>query len=322
MIRNRVPALVGNYTVADRPADVTLRYIVIHATELSYPETVTRFQTANQVSAHAVLRGSDGLVTEMVIPKDIAWHAGNWDMNVRSLGIEQEAFEHDASSFTAPMLRSLAELILTWSRKYEIPLDRAHIIGHDNVPGRTSADQLAMHRDPGKLFDWQRLFDLLGIATPRIREPQVGAAVEVVATVAVVYAAPTTDSVLIAPTDQPAWQHQVSFGQQFVCVAQQDGWTAIWYGGQIGWVKNSANRVLTQVPADIWQTDAEATAIYGTTQSGAEPLTTVAAGEQYVIGQRLTGLQTSEVTGRFQAQPTATQFNQIWFNHRLAYVRA
>lgn len=322
MIRNRVPALAGNYTVADRPNDTALHYIVIHATELSYPETVTRFQTAHQVSAHAVLRGSDGLVTEMVAPKNIAWHAGNWDMNVRSLGIEQEAFEHDASSFTIPMLRALAELILTWSRKYAIPLDRAHIIGHDNVPGRIPADQLAMHRDPGTLFDWQRLFDLLGIATPRIREPQVGVAVEVVANVASVYVSPTTDSALIAPTDQPAWQHQVSFGQRFVCAAQQDGWTAIWYGGQIGWVKNPANQVLTQVSTDIWQTDAETTEIYGTTQPEAEPLATVAAGEQYVIGQRLAGLQTSEVAGRFQVQPTATQFNQIWFNHRLAYVRA
>lgn len=322
MIRNRVPALVGNYTVADRPVDTVLNYIVIHATELSYSETVTRFQTAHQVSAHAVLRGSDGLVTEMVAPKDIAWHAGNWDMNVRSLGIEQEAFEHDAASFTTSMLRALAELILAWSREYQVPLDRAHVIGHDNVPGRTPADQLAMHRDPGALFDWQRLFELLGIATPRLREPQVGAAVEVVANVASVYVSPTTDSALIVPPEQSAWQHQISFGQQFVCVAQRNGWTAIWYGGQIGWVKNPANQVLTQVTADIWQADAEATAIYGTTQPDAEPLMTATAGEQYVIGQRLTGLQTSEVAGRFQAQSTATQFNQIWLNHRLAYVYA
>ena len=322
MIQNKIPALIGNYTIANRPVDVAMTYIVIHATELPYSDTVTRFQTAHQVSAHAVLRGTDGLVTEMVDPKNIAWHAGNWDVNVRSLGIEQEAFEHDAASFTVPMLRALAKLILTWSQDYKIPLDRAHLIGHDNVPGRTPADQLEMHRDPGALFDWQRLFGLLGITTPPIREPQVGAAVEVVANVAAVYVAPTTDSALIVTTDEPAWRHQVSFGQQFVCAGQRAGWTAIWYGGQIGWVKNTANRALTQVVTETWQPDTESTAIYGSTQPNAEPIARVAPGERYVIGQRLMGLRTDEVAGQFRAQAASTQFIQIWFNHRLAYVRA
>lgn len=46
--------------------------------------------------------------------------------------------------------------------KYDVPLDRAHIIGHDNVPGTTPATIPGMHWDPGPYWDWSHYFDLLG----------------------------------------------------------------------------------------------------------------------------------------------------------------
>ncbi len=123
------PALVSNYTHAKRPVDVRIHYIVIHATELSYSDTIARFQSANQVSAHVVIRQADGHRTEMVAPGNVAWHAGNWDMNCRSLGIEQEAYIEDSAAYTESMMAALAIQIQEWSARYHVPLDRAHLLG-------------------------------------------------------------------------------------------------------------------------------------------------------------------------------------------------
>src|SRR5690606_15918515 len=40
--------------------------------------------------------------------------------------------------------------------------DRAHIIGHDNVPAITPDRVPAMHWDPGPYWDWAHYFELLG----------------------------------------------------------------------------------------------------------------------------------------------------------------
>ena len=60
------------------------------------------------------------------------------------------------------MYRSSAELVRYLTKKYDIPVDRAHILGHDNVPGINPAGVQAMHEDPGPYWDWAHYFDLLG----------------------------------------------------------------------------------------------------------------------------------------------------------------
>ena len=71
--------------------------------------------------------------------KDVAWHAGNWYVNAKSIGMEHEGFltEPDAW-YTEAMYRSSARLVKYLADKYDIPLDRQHILGHDNVPGTTT----------------------------------------------------------------------------------------------------------------------------------------------------------------------------------------
>ena len=58
----------GNYDLADRPADgLAIRYVVVHDTEEGYDSTLAEFQDSHAyVSAHYVIRSSDGLVTQMV----------------------------------------------------------------------------------------------------------------------------------------------------------------------------------------------------------------------------------------------------------------
>ncbi len=150
-----VQAHSSNYTNASRGAG-DINYVVIHTTQGSYSGAISWFQnsTAN-VSAHYVIRSSDGAVTQMVLEEDIGWHAGNWTYNEQSVGIEHEGYVDDASWYTTAMYNSSAKLTADIADRNNIPLDRNHIIAHSEVPGAT-------HTDPGSNWDWARYMELVG----------------------------------------------------------------------------------------------------------------------------------------------------------------
>ncbi|SCF29596.1 SH3 domain-containing protein [Micromonospora viridifaciens] len=153
------PAYSGNYTVANRPTDYRINYVVIHVTQGSYAGSISWFQNPSaRVSAHYTFRSSDGAVTQSVREKDIAWHAGNWTYNTQSIGIEHEGYVDDASWFTDAMYRASAALTRNLANKYGIPKDRNHIIGHIEVPGAT-------HTDPGPNWNWTYYMQLVNGVT-------------------------------------------------------------------------------------------------------------------------------------------------------------
>lgn len=152
----------GNHDLADRPNSQKVRYIVIHSTEGSYAGTVNLVQDPTYVSWHYTLRDSDGHIAQHVPTKDVAWHAGNWYVNAKSIGLEHEGYAARGDWFTEVMYRNSASLVRYLAAKYDIPLDRQHILGHDNVPGITPAYVAGMHWDPGPYWDWGHYFELLG----------------------------------------------------------------------------------------------------------------------------------------------------------------
>lgn len=311
------PALTENYTIANRPTDVSIHYIVIHATELSYPDTIARFQNPNHVSAHVVIRQHDGHRTAMVAPKDVAWHAGNWDMNCRSLGIEQEAYVADVTSFTEPMMGALASQILEWSAQYAIPLDRAHLLGHDNVAAPIKKVRTQMHCDPGWSFDWERLFQKLGVVPAPNLPVNIGQGVRIVTHYADLFQYPALESSVIGRLADTL-TYRASYGQEFVCVAEHGAWLAIDFNGQRAWLRQSQvsgiRRPILKVSRRM--------AIYGSTQSGAPATGFLQPDEQYVITDELAGLQTSDAAGHLTVHATHDVFKQIWYGHRIAYVKA
>jgi N-acetyl-anhydromuramyl-L-alanine amidase AmpD len=108
------------------------------------------------VSAHYVVRSGDGFVAQCVRERDIAWHAGNWDHNTRSIGIEHEGWSTQPSYFTHTMYERSARLTAGICDRYGLPKDRAHIIGHHEVPGSD-------HTDPGAHWDWVRYIRLVNL---------------------------------------------------------------------------------------------------------------------------------------------------------------
>jgi N-acetyl-anhydromuramyl-L-alanine amidase AmpD len=167
------PSNYGNYDTAGRPsamvtptgqpASMRIRYIIIHDTEGSYSSAISTFQNpASYVSANYVIRSSDGAVTEMVRPGDVSWGAGNWYVNMHAINIENEGFAAQGGTwYTGAMYQADAALVRYLAAKYGIPLDRAHILGHEDVPGPTDAWTAAQHWDPGPFWNWNHFMALV-----------------------------------------------------------------------------------------------------------------------------------------------------------------
>lgn len=146
----------SNYTNAGRPP--TINKIIVHVAQGSYSGTLNWFRDPRaQASAHYTV-GRGGAVGQSVNEADIAWHAGWWDYNKKSIGIEHEGYVSNPGYwFTDAMYRSSAKLSAYLCKKYRIPVDRAHIIGHNQVPGCSGAGGgVGCHTDPGSGWNWDK----------------------------------------------------------------------------------------------------------------------------------------------------------------------
>lgn len=158
-------------------------YIVIHFTSAVVnhrndpynEEHLRELFTSNGVSINYIIL-RDGTL-KCYVPEDrVAWHAGKGEiagekytnaLNRYSIGIEIAAigskndmspylssWEYDSLDqsfigFTDQQYEALKLLVDDLCVRYGIPLDRSHIIGHDEYsPTKT---------DPGELFDWSRI---------------------------------------------------------------------------------------------------------------------------------------------------------------------
>lgn len=278
------PTDYGNYDYASRPDDgLPVRYIVIHNTEIDYNTTLRVFQNpANYVSAHYLVRSSDGQVAQLLRPKNVGWHAGNWYVNGESIGIEHEGIAIEGASwYSEQMYRASARLVRYLAQKYRIPIDRAHIIGHDEIPGPAPANQAGMHWDPGPFWDWAHYMELLGSpianGVPPADSPILTIKPDFAsnrppmtycydqekddcrdvpvegANFIYLYSAPSFSAPLVTnsylggdPSRANNWANKAVTGQQFVSAGRQGDWQAIYYGGGVAWLYNPQNAVTAQ----------------------------------------------------------------------------
>ena len=152
----QVPAAWTNYAHVRRKGSA-IRVVVVHVTESSFASTVAWFRNPRSgVSAHYVV-GRDGQIVQMVPDDEIAWHAGNHWYNAHSIGVEDEGIVEVPGTFTDVEYRASASLVAGLLRRYRIPADRRHVIGHNQVPdpyhpGRYGG--YAHHTDPGPSWNW------------------------------------------------------------------------------------------------------------------------------------------------------------------------
>jgi hypothetical protein len=300
-------------------------------------------QDPTYVSWQYTLRSADGHVAQHVKAKDVAWQAGNWYINAKSIGLEHEGFAADGSWYTEALYRSSAKLVRYLAAKYDIPLDRAHIIGHDNVPGTVPSTVAGMHWDPGPYWDWSHYFDLLGASFDGVPSPRGGlvtirpdydtnkpaftgceAAGQPCAPhgsgSVILHTEPRADAPLLTdvalhPDGSPGTMHisdhssRVETGQRYAIADRQGDWTAIWYLGQKGWFHNPKSN-----PAALWSAGLVATPkagkasipVYGRAYPEA------AAYPSHVPVQAVTPLQYSLPAGQKYAVGHVTGSEYYW----------
>jgi hypothetical protein len=115
-------------------------------------------------SAH-YLTWPDGRPRAQLLPeRDAAWAAGNREYNLRSINVEHEKLRL-SDPWTDEEYRRLAWLSARIIRRNPaIVPDRAHVIGHNEVPDPVHPGRFGgagNHADPGPGFEWPRFMALL-----------------------------------------------------------------------------------------------------------------------------------------------------------------
>jgi N-acetyl-anhydromuramyl-L-alanine amidase AmpD len=147
-----------------------VQYIVIHDTEGGWDASVSTLQNDPNKSVQYIV-GTDGRTAQFVTEETTAWHAGNFYFNQRSIGIEHVG--KSTQPYTEANYVASAKLVNHLADKYGVPRDRAHIIGHDQIPdgkilpqsaapcsdsprtceGNMAYGGLGHHTDPG-VWEW------------------------------------------------------------------------------------------------------------------------------------------------------------------------
>ncbi|MBJ6982231.1 peptidoglycan recognition family protein [Luteimonas sp. MC1572] len=154
------PAHSSNYN-ASRAAAVSA--VTLHTAQGSYAGTISWFKNStSSVSAHYVIRSSDGQVTQMVRNAHTAWHVRN--QNSYTLGIEHEGYVNNSAWYTTAMYNASAALVRDFCAKYSAiscasayrgaPSSGINVLptsvkvkGHQHFTGQT-------HTDPGINWNW------------------------------------------------------------------------------------------------------------------------------------------------------------------------
>ncbi len=165
-----------------RTAGLAVDTIVIHDTEGGWNASVATLQNDPGKSAHYLIDVDGSRVTQFRPETDITWHSGNQNYNGRSIAIEHVGYIDDPNGFADGLYETSAKLVENIRTRYTIPLDRAHIIGHYQVP---DGSQIAMaspacaeplmscinnnkyggashHTDPGPQWQWCQYMQRLG----------------------------------------------------------------------------------------------------------------------------------------------------------------
>jgi N-acetyl-anhydromuramyl-L-alanine amidase AmpD len=152
---------------------VAVTHYAIHTVQGTYAGCISWFKNCTaQVSAHYVVRSSDGQVTQMVSEANKAWHIGS--ENPYTIGTEHEGYVDDASWYTTAMYTSSAALARDIAGSgYGISGLRTFygaattgtystgacvkIKGHQHYPNQT-------HTDPGVNWNWEKFYTLINNA--------------------------------------------------------------------------------------------------------------------------------------------------------------
>jgi hypothetical protein len=125
------------YTVADGNFDTSrapvIDRIIIHTTVGTKEGAIARFgKSGTGVSAHYLVTWEGELIA-FLEEYYTAYHAGNYQMNQRSIGIEHEDKGNYTSVRPDALYETSSRLVADICKFYNIPCDREHILKHNEI---------------------------------------------------------------------------------------------------------------------------------------------------------------------------------------------
>lgn len=154
--------------------------IVIHDTEGGWDASVATLQNDSGKSVHYIVDADGSRVGQFVPESYTAWHAGNYCWNQRSVGIEHVGYA--SKTYKTALYQKSVELVQSIRSRHTVPLDRAHLVGHYQIPNgnvmaqcsaacsagldacesSTSYGGANHHTDPGYNWQWCQYMEMLG----------------------------------------------------------------------------------------------------------------------------------------------------------------
>lgn len=128
------PATSGSFDTSR----LRIQYVIIHTMVGTLEGTKNWFSNPNRdslSSAHYGI-GLDGVIHRYVDENKTAYHAGNYSINQQSIGIEHEDNKKPYEERTDTLYNTSAKLIADACQFYDIPIDRKHVLKHNEVSKR------------------------------------------------------------------------------------------------------------------------------------------------------------------------------------------
>jgi len=148
--------------------------IILHTTEGNFDGAVNWLRGAaagssnRDSSSHYVVSADGSRIAQIVREQDTAWAAGNLEFNRRGINIEQEGYAA-TGAFSDALYAATGALVGRVARRQGIPLDRAHVIGHMEVPDPSNPalrGGIDHHDDPGPSYDFERVLRIAADIEP------------------------------------------------------------------------------------------------------------------------------------------------------------
>ena len=317
-----------------------IHYIVLGTAGTTYEQAIAQAaDPRDATSAHYLVRAGDGQVTQLIRSKDVARFTGTPTLDGQAVTVGLDSVGGAGLvRYSEKTYASTAALVKYLATSFHVPLDRQHVLGRDELPA-TGGVQV---NDPGPRFDWGHLFALMdaSLAPPGDDYGRAIAFTPALAT----NAQPVRQCATLGGACADLGRQQVNFvplrtapsdtapllsgaglqasgapgtadltdtgdkavaGQVFAVAQRQGGWTAIWYGGQLAWFKNTAG--LTRQVRSPLVTPAPGLAsveVFTDPAAGPDELYALGAGQSYPL-----------------LSQTVDGFSVISFDHRIAFVR-
>lgn len=142
MASGRYPGATENYNTPQKseriPPGSDPTYIVLHHAATTNFESVVKMELGGkQVSSTLVIK--DHRAASMFDERYRAWSLSSATWDSKSCSVETCNESTNGWTISEASYRTLALVVAYWSQKYNIPLDRDHVIGHREVYTRFGA---------------------------------------------------------------------------------------------------------------------------------------------------------------------------------------